>query len=132
MLTRNTSLFFLSQLNRYSSQTKVTIKAESGQHLWQLDLKEPHNGIWSRITVKRDSSIYANRRIQWNLPRLVTTDSEGMANVIAYKFSTWAFGYAELRYEKWSFKNNSLSNREFLELEVLDPYGFCNETCLIL
>ena len=80
-----------------------------------------------------DSPFYVFTSLQKDLPRYLSVDSEGMARIISSEFSTWPSGYAQLRYEVWSFANNTLSNREFIEIEVNDPEGLCNATynCII-
>ena len=80
-----------------------------------------------------DSPFYVITGFQEDVSRYVLADSEEKARIISSEFNTWPSGYAQLRYEVWSFANNSLSNREFREIEVNDPEGFCNGifNCLI-
>ena len=83
--------------------------------------------------MKMDSPLRLTVGTQWGTqPLLVTADSEGLVRIMYSNFKTNESGYAELSYEEWRFLNNTLFNREFLQIEVIDPEGFCNETCSVL
>ena len=82
----------------------VTVSAGFGHYLWQFEPTGRHSGTWSPISVKPDSLLYVNtdwdklKRTQWDFPRLVSADQEGIARIISQKFNTKQHEEALLMY----------------------------------
>ena len=80
------------------------------QDLWQFELTRPHNGNWSRISAFDPfmSQFYrtpfyvtndwrSGQSTQWNLPKYVSADSEGVARIISPDFAIDDTGIIVLR-----------------------------------
>ena len=74
-----------------------------GQELWHMEEIGPHTGRWSQISGKIASPPFRTKykqgySEQWDLHRLVSADSEGIARIIPSRFWTGRnFTDAELR-----------------------------------
>ena len=83
------------------------------KEIWQFELIRPHNGTWSRISVKTDRLFNVNSQRwlwsgifrdgnQWNLPKYASADSEGITRIIGQEFVVGSSRSIVLRYVKWS------------------------------
>ena len=115
----------------------VTIAEGLDKYIWQFEQTDLHSGNWSRVSVKPDIPFYGMLyftigKNPWNLPHFASADSKGIARIMSRKFSTEEEEDKLLRYEEWSFINQTLSNRHFREHAIINSQGFCTDGCFVL